>query len=127
MPKKQLYTLAPEKVDGDYFKTKACGQFSKSGSIFRVLIFRVLILRVPYYIGDLKREHVLENYPCTIWAHGPSRLQPPIWSFRLGPKTVANDRQVESCTLSPNPNTFQGSGLRGWGCLGFGVSRVSRI
>ena len=26
-------------------------------------MFKVLIIRVPYYIGDLKRDPDLENYP----------------------------------------------------------------
>ena len=30
----------------------------------RVPFYRVLLIRVPYYIGDLNREPNLENHPC---------------------------------------------------------------
>ena len=35
--------------------------------------FRLLFIRVPYYIGDLKRDPNLENYPCLVASAEPRR------------------------------------------------------
>ena len=38
--------------------------------------FKVLFITVPYYIGDLNRVPILENYPHEYCLIGPIKLQP---------------------------------------------------
>ena len=55
----------------------ACGQFSKLGSLLGSLF-----TRVPYYVGDPKRDPHLENYPC-----GDLGLQPSEWALAADLRT----------------------------------------
>ena len=47
------------------------GSSLNSGPLLGVLFY----MRVPYYIGDLKRDPTLENYPYIFWRHSGARAQ----------------------------------------------------
>ena len=57
-----VYTVVPEGLQGD--EAIVCENYTGTT---RVVVkirapFRVLLIRVPHYIGDLKRDTILENY-----------------------------------------------------------------